>query len=46
VPFELPWNAPRAKGIDALGEAVPTQVTRGCLSFKISLTPIYLEPAG
>jgi hypothetical protein len=41
--FAWPWPTAHAQAIDALGEAIPTEVRQGVLHLSISLTPVFIE---
>ncbi|MFI5606984.1 hypothetical protein [Amycolatopsis sp. NPDC051903] len=43
VPVTLPWPAPAATAVDALGEPVATRVDAGRVRLEVSLTPVFLS---
>jgi hypothetical protein len=43
---EIPWNGQSATATDALGTRVKAEVKNGTLYLPVSLTPIFIEPAG
>jgi len=45
VPFEFLFAGAKAKAQDALGQAIPTQISDGKLRLAVSVTPILIEPA-
>ncbi len=45
TPFEWDWPGSKATAMDALGQAVPVQISGGRLHLPVSVTPIYIEPA-
>lgn len=44
--LQLPWPAPGATAVDALGSAVPVAVERGRLQVAVSVTPVFVEATG
>ncbi|HEY3268137.1 MAG TPA: hypothetical protein VGM37_14530 [Armatimonadota bacterium] len=44
--YDWAWKARGARAADAFGRMVPAKVEHGRLYIPVSLTPIYIEPAG